>query len=59
MVASMGVAKGLRLAHQLVGGDEVDEFAESVAFRFPVGLETTEGGEKGEGGFHERLLLNF
>jgi hypothetical protein len=36
------------LAHQFVGGDEVDEFAESVAFRLPIGLETTEGGLVGE-----------
>ena len=38
----------LRLAHQLAVGDEVNELAEAVAFRFPFGLEAAQGRLIGE-----------
>ena len=40
----MKARQSSRLTHQLTGGDEMDEFAEGVAFGFPVRLQTAEGG---------------
>jgi len=37
-----------RLAHQLASGDEVNEFAEGVAFCFPVGLQAAKNRLVGE-----------
>jgi hypothetical protein len=40
----MKTRQGSRLTHQLAGRDEMDEFAEGVAFCFPVRLQTAKGG---------------
>ena len=44
----MKIRQASWLTHQLVGRDEVDEFAEGVAFYFPVSLQTADGGLVGE-----------
>jgi hypothetical protein len=45
---NMDGGKELRLSHEIAGGDEMDEFTESVAFCFPVRLQTADGGLIGE-----------